>query len=58
MVELSKVYYQLAATYYDYLGIGLVVAAIYFGLGWPFVRLARGLEKRLGKGVRSAGVRV
>lgn len=50
MVELSKVYYQLAATYYDYLGIGVVVAAIYFVVGWPFVRLSRRLERRFGRG--------
>ncbi len=47
MVELTKVYGQLAATYYDYIGAGLIAAAIYFLMGLPFVRLARFAEKRL-----------
>src|SRR5213078_3282907 len=46
MVELTKVYGQLASTYYDYIGIGLLTAAIYFVLGLPFVRLARWAEAR------------
>jgi polar amino acid transport system substrate-binding protein len=47
MVELTKVYGQLAATYYDYIGVGLITAAIYFLLGLPFVRLARWAETKL-----------
>jgi len=47
MVELTKVYGQLASTYYDYIGIGLLTAAIYFVLGLPFVRLARWTEARM-----------
>jgi polar amino acid transport system substrate-binding protein len=47
MVELTKVYGQLASTYYDYIGIGLLTAAIYFLLGLPFVRLARWTEARM-----------
>jgi len=47
MVELTKVYGQLASTYYDYIGIGLLTAAIYFVLGLPFVRLARWAEARM-----------
>ncbi|HYE74887.1 MAG TPA: ABC transporter substrate-binding protein/permease, partial [Blastocatellia bacterium] len=47
MVELTKVYGQLASTYYDYIGVGLIAAAIYFLLGLPFVRLARWAEMRL-----------
>lgn len=50
MVELTKVYGQLAATYYDYIGAGLMAAAIYFLMGLPFVRLARWAEKRLSTG--------
>jgi polar amino acid transport system substrate-binding protein len=46
MVELTKVYGQLASTYYDYIGIGVLVAAIYFVLGLPFVRLAKWAERR------------
>ncbi len=44
MVELTKVYGQLASTYYDYFGIGLLAAAMYFLIGLPFVRLARFAE--------------
>lgn len=47
MVELTKVYSELAATNYDYIGIGLLTAAIYFVLGLPIARLARVLEARL-----------
>jgi len=47
MVELTKVYGQLASTYYDYIGAGILAAAIYFLMGLPFVRLARWAEKRL-----------
>ena len=47
MVELTKVYGQLASTYYDYIGIGLITAAIYFLLGLPIARLSRTLEARL-----------
>ena len=47
MVELTKVYGQLASTYYDYIGVGLLTATIYFLLGLPFVRLARWAEVRM-----------
>ncbi|HEU0175436.1 MAG TPA: ABC transporter substrate-binding protein/permease [Blastocatellia bacterium] len=47
MVELTKIYGQLASTYYDYIGAGILTAAIYFLMGLPFVRLARWVEKRL-----------
>jgi polar amino acid transport system substrate-binding protein len=47
MVELTKLYGQLASTYYDFLGIGVLVAGFYLLLGLPFVRLARYVEKRL-----------
>jgi polar amino acid transport system substrate-binding protein len=47
MVELTKVYGQLATAYYDYIGVGLLTAAIYFLLGLPFVKLARYAERRL-----------
>jgi polar amino acid transport system substrate-binding protein len=47
MVELTKMYNQLAATNYDYIGIGLLTAAIYFLLGLPIARLSRLLEARL-----------
>ncbi|MFM8394885.1 MAG: ABC transporter permease subunit, partial [Acidobacteriota bacterium] len=46
MVELTKVYGQLASTYYDYIGAGLVAALLYLLMGLPFVRLARWAERR------------
>ncbi len=46
MVELTKAYSQLASIHYDYLGIGLLAAAMYFLIGLPFVRLARIAERR------------
>lgn len=47
MVELTTTYNQLASTYFDYLGIGLLVAGFYLLLGLPFVRLARIFERKL-----------
>jgi len=46
LVELTKAYGQLASIHYDYLGIGLLTAAMYFLIGLPFVRLARWAERR------------
>jgi len=54
MVELTKVYGQLASTYYDYIGVGLLTAAIYFVLGLPFVRLARWAEAKMAVDTRVA----
>lgn len=47
MVELTSTYGQLASTYFDYLGVGLLTAAVYFLIGLPFVRLSRKLEDGL-----------
>lgn len=47
MVELTRVYGQLAASTYDYLGIGLLTALMYVLIGLPFVRLSRWAETRL-----------
>ena len=47
MIELTTTYGQLASTYFDYLGIGLLTAAIYFLIGLPFVRLSRYFEHQL-----------
>jgi polar amino acid transport system substrate-binding protein len=55
MVELTKVYGQLASTYYDYIGVGILTAAIYLLMGLPFVRLARWAEERLATDSRFAG---
>lgn len=45
MVELTKVYGQLASATYDWLGLGLLTAGMYFLVGYPFVLLARRAEK-------------
>ena len=47
MVELTKVYGQLASTYYDYIGLGILAALIYFLMGLPIARLSRYVEARL-----------
>ncbi|HUD46679.1 MAG TPA: ABC transporter substrate-binding protein/permease [Candidatus Baltobacteraceae bacterium] len=47
MVELTKVYGMLAASTYDYIGLGLMTAAIYFALSYPASIFANHLEKRL-----------
>lgn len=46
MVELTKVYGNLANLNFDYIGLGLLTAGMYFLVGLPFVRLARLAEKR------------
>jgi polar amino acid transport system substrate-binding protein len=46
MVELTKIYSQLASTYYDFIGTGIMVALFYLLLGLPFVRLLRYVENR------------
>jgi len=55
MVELTKVYGQLASTYYDYIGVGILTAGIYLLMGLPFVRLARWAEERLATDTRFTG---
>ena len=47
MVELTKVYGMLAMSTYDYIGLGLMTAGIYFGLSYPASLFAERLEKRL-----------
>lgn len=47
MVELTKVYGMLAMSTYDYIGLGLMTAAIYFALSYPASIFANNLEKRL-----------
>jgi polar amino acid transport system substrate-binding protein len=47
MVELTKVYGMLAASTYDYIGLGLMTATIYFVLSYPASLFADRLEKRL-----------
>jgi polar amino acid transport system substrate-binding protein len=47
MVELTKVYGMLALTTYDYMGLGLMTAALYFGLSYPVSLIAKHLERKL-----------
>jgi polar amino acid transport system substrate-binding protein len=47
LVELTKAYGQLAGTYYDYFGTGIMVAFIYLIIGIPFVMFSRYAERRL-----------
>ena len=47
MVELTKMYGMLANSTYNYMGLGLLTAAIYFGLSYPASLAARHLEREL-----------
>jgi len=47
MVELTKMYGMLATSTYDYIGLGLMTAAIYFALSYPASLLADRLERRM-----------
>jgi polar amino acid transport system substrate-binding protein len=47
MVELTKVYGMLAMSTYDYIGLGLMTAAIYFALSYPASIFANWLERKL-----------
>jgi len=49
VTELTKTYGTLAASTRAYLGLGLLVGAIYLLLGLPFARLSRWVEARLGQ---------
>lgn len=54
MVELTKTYGMLASTTYDYIGIGLVTAALYFAISYPVSLFAQWLERRLDQVARQA----
>jgi polar amino acid transport system substrate-binding protein len=47
MVELTKAYGMLAMSTYDYLGLGVMTAGIYFALSYPASILANHLERKL-----------
>jgi polar amino acid transport system substrate-binding protein len=47
MVELTKVYGMLAMSTYDYIGLGLMTAGIYFALSYPASLYAAWLERKL-----------
>ena len=49
MLELTGAYHRLATETFDYFGTGLLIAFLYLALGLPFVRLARSLEKHVGR---------
>ena len=46
MVELTKVYGMLAMSTYDYIGLGLMTAGIYFALSYPASIFANWLETK------------
>ncbi len=46
IVELTKVYFRVASMYFDFVGTGIIVAAIYLFLGLPFVKLSKYVEKK------------
>jgi polar amino acid transport system substrate-binding protein len=52
LVELTKLYGMLSSTYYDYVGIGIIIALIYLLLGLPFVNLSKYAERRFAFGKR------
>src|SRR6202030_2969062 len=47
MVELTKMYGMLAMSTYDYIGLGLMTAGIYFALSYPASLGANWLERKL-----------
>jgi len=47
MVELTKVYGMLATSTYDYIGLGIMTAGIYFALSYPASIFAGWLERKL-----------
>jgi polar amino acid transport system substrate-binding protein len=57
MVELTREYQRLAGIDFDYLGLGLLVAIMYFLIGLPFVRLARFAENYFSIDKRASGKR-
>ena len=52
LVELTKLYNQLAAAYFDYIGKGILIAIVYLLLGLPFVKISKNLENNLSKNKR------
>ncbi len=47
LVELTKAYGMMASATYNYMGFGLVAAAIYFAISYPTSLFARWIEARL-----------
>ena len=46
MVELTKVYSQIASANYDFFGTGIIVAVIYLLIGLPFIRISKYAERK------------
>lgn len=46
MVELTKYYGKISSNTFDYIGSGIIVAAVYLLLGLPFVKLSKYVEKK------------
>lgn len=53
MRELTYYYQNTASTYFDYIGLGLICAAVYFLIGLPFVKLSKTVEQRFSIGKKS-----
>jgi polar amino acid transport system substrate-binding protein len=47
LVELTKAYGMMASATYNYIGFGLITAAIYFAISYPTSLFARWVESRL-----------
>ena len=47
LVELTKAYGMMASATYNYIGFGLITAAIYFAISYPTSLFARWVENRL-----------
>lgn len=47
LVELTKTYSVLSATYYDYIGFAVITAIVYLLIGLPLVFLSKRLERRM-----------
>jgi polar amino acid transport system substrate-binding protein len=45
LTELTKLYGQISSTYFDYIGTGIIIAAIYLLMGLPFVKISKMAEK-------------
>ena len=46
LVELTKTFSLLSATYYDYVGFAIITAAVYILIGLPLVLLSKYIEKK------------
>jgi polar amino acid transport system substrate-binding protein len=53
ITELASCSRVLTGAKFDYLGIALLTAALYFLMGWPFAWMARRLERRLSVHLRA-----